>query len=94
VALATRFQISKYPTIKVFINGQPVKKEYRGRRAVDAFVDFIQEQLKDPIQEVENIFVSTDSEDVSQMFENYVRTIIKLFLSHFLVKSTSYNWIL
>lgn len=64
-AIASRFQITKYPTIKVLINGQPAKREYRGKRSVEAFVSFVQKQLEDPIQEVANMFVSTDSVDVS-----------------------------
>lgn len=29
-AVATRFHITKYPTLKLFRNGLPAKKEYRG----------------------------------------------------------------
>ena len=29
-AVATRFHITKYPTLKMFRNGMPAKKEYRG----------------------------------------------------------------
>lgn len=29
-AVATRFHITKYPTLKLFVNGLPSKKEYRG----------------------------------------------------------------
>lgn len=29
--IATRFHISKYPTLKLFRNGLPAKKEYRGK---------------------------------------------------------------
>lgn len=64
-SVASRFQISKYPTIKVLINGQPAKREYRGKRSVDAFISFVKNQLDDPIQEVDNMFVSTDTVDVS-----------------------------
>lgn len=81
-AVASRFQITKYPTIKVLINGQPAKREYRGKRSVEAFVNFVQKQLEDPIQEVDNLFVSTDSMDVCQ-FENYVIKIMKLLFSSF-----------
>ncbi|XP_045785499.1 endoplasmic reticulum resident protein 44-like isoform X3 [Maniola jurtina] len=45
----TRFQISKYPTVKLFQNGLPANIEYRGPRTVEAFVEFIKEQLTDPI---------------------------------------------
>lgn len=63
-AVASRFQITKYPTIKVLINGQPAKREYRGKRSVEAFITFVQKQLDDPIQEVENMFASNDAVDV------------------------------
>ncbi|KOB68272.1 Thioredoxin domain-containing protein 4 [Operophtera brumata] len=49
-AIATRFHITKYPTLKLFHNGLPAKKEYRGQRSVEAFADFIKQQLVDPIK--------------------------------------------
>ncbi|XP_004923220.1 endoplasmic reticulum resident protein 44 isoform X2 [Bombyx mori] len=48
-AIATRFHITKYPTLKLFRNGLPAKKEYRGQRSVEAFAEFIKKQLVDPI---------------------------------------------
>ncbi|GAB1608725.1 endoplasmic reticulum resident protein 44 [Argonauta hians] len=51
-SVSTSYHISKYPTLKLFRNGQTVKKEYRGQRSVDALADYIREQLRDPIQEV------------------------------------------
>ncbi|XP_073944190.1 endoplasmic reticulum protein 44 isoform X1 [Choristoneura fumiferana] len=48
-AVATRFHITKYPTLKLFRNGLPAKKEYRGQRSVEAFSDFIKKQLTDPV---------------------------------------------
>lgn len=50
-SIATRFHITKYPTLKVIRNGQPAKREYRGQRSVEAFTNFIKKQLEDPIQE-------------------------------------------
>ncbi|GAB6018793.1 hypothetical protein CHUAL_000455 [Chamberlinius hualienensis] len=52
-ALASRFHISKYPTLKLVINGQVGKKEFRGQRSVDAIVKFITDQLRDPIKDVQ-----------------------------------------
>ncbi|CAG9096453.1 hypothetical protein JYU34_007328 [Plutella xylostella] len=46
-AIATRFHITKYPTLKLFRNGLPAKKEYRGQRSVEAFAEFIKKQLTD-----------------------------------------------
>ncbi|KAL4714122.1 hypothetical protein ACJJTC_008476 [Scirpophaga incertulas] len=48
-AIATRFHITKYPTLKLFRNGLPAKKEYRGQRSVEAFSEFISKQLIDPV---------------------------------------------
>lgn len=53
--VASRFHISKYPTLKVIRNGQPSKREFRGQRSVDAFVDFVKKQLEDPIKEFHHI---------------------------------------
>ncbi|KAL1140835.1 hypothetical protein AAG570_000763 [Ranatra chinensis] len=54
-SVATRFHITKYPTLKVIRNGQPAKREYRGKRSVEAFVDFIKKQMEDPIQEFKDL---------------------------------------
>ncbi|GLH01072.1 Protein disulfide-isomerase [Gryllus bimaculatus] len=50
-SVATRFHITKYPTLKVIRNGQPTKREYRGQRSSEAFISFIRKQLADPIKE-------------------------------------------
>ncbi|XP_019878202.1 endoplasmic reticulum resident protein 44 [Aethina tumida] len=54
-SIATRFHITKYPTLKVIRNGQPAKREYRGQRSVEAFTSFIKKQLEDPIKEFHNL---------------------------------------
>ncbi|KAK9504393.1 hypothetical protein O3M35_010733 [Rhynocoris fuscipes] len=54
-SIASRFHISKYPTLKLIRNGQPAKREYRGKRSVEAFLEFIQKQLEDPIKEFKDI---------------------------------------
>lgn len=54
-AIASRFQISKYPTLKVIVNGQPAKREYRGARTAAAFVEFIKKQLQDPVIEFQQL---------------------------------------
>jgi len=50
-SVASRFHISKYPTLKIIRNGQPTKREYRGQRSVEAFAEFVKKQLEDPIKE-------------------------------------------
>lgn len=54
-SVATRFHITKYPTLKVIRNGQPAKREYRGQRSTDAFVTFIKKQMEDPVKEFHNL---------------------------------------
>lgn len=50
-AIATKYHITKYPTLKIIRNGQVSKKEYRGQRSADAFLDYVKKQLEDPIKE-------------------------------------------
>ncbi|XP_069365455.1 endoplasmic reticulum resident protein 44-like isoform X2 [Maniola hyperantus] len=49
-ALRLRFNMFKYyPSLKLFRNGCPSEYNYRGKYTVEAFVEFIKEQLTDPI---------------------------------------------
>lgn len=50
-SIATKYHITKYPTLKIIRNGQIAKKEYRGQRSADAFLEFAKKQLEDPIKE-------------------------------------------
>ncbi len=50
-SLGTRFHITKYPTLKYVRNGIVAKREYRGKRDVDAFMNFLRDQTVDPIEE-------------------------------------------
>ena len=54
-SLGTRFHITKYPTLKYVQNGQLGKKEYRGQRSAQAFLEFVQEQIKNPVQEIRDV---------------------------------------
>lgn len=54
-SVASRFHISKYPTLKIIRNGQPTKREYRGARTVEAFTEFVKKQLEDPIKEFHHL---------------------------------------
>ena len=49
--LGTRFHITKYPTLKYVRNGQLAKREYRGQRSADKFVEFVEQQTKDQVKE-------------------------------------------
>lgn len=53
--IAQRFHITKYPTLKIVRNGQTTKREYRGQRSADAFLEFVKKQLEDPIKEFHQV---------------------------------------
>lgn len=48
--IAQKNQINKYPTLKLYRHGLPIKKEFRGARTVEAFISFIKEQLVNPLK--------------------------------------------
>ncbi|XP_061400209.1 endoplasmic reticulum resident protein 44-like [Musca vetustissima] len=54
-AIASRFHITKYPTLKIVRNGQLSKREYRGQRSAEAFLEFVKKQLEDPIKEFHSL---------------------------------------
>ncbi|KAI3383638.1 hypothetical protein SNEBB_009227 [Seison nebaliae] len=53
--ISNRFRVNKYPTLKIFRNGEMAKKEYRGQRTVDAFVEFVNKETIDPISYVTSL---------------------------------------
>lgn len=69
------YQVSKYPTLKLFRFGQVMKKEYRGQRSVDAFFSFVRDQLENPV----NIVQSLDDLDVLDVSIGRVE-LVDLFL--------------
>ncbi|KAI4501130.1 hypothetical protein M0802_003933 [Mischocyttarus mexicanus] len=70
-SVASRFHISKYPTLKVIRNGQPTKREYRGQRSVEAFEQFIKKQLQDPIKEFHDLKELNNLDDKKRMIIGY-----------------------
>ena len=66
-SIASRFHITKYPTLKVIRNGQPAKREYRGQRSVDAFVEFIKNQLEDPVKEFHTLNELTELQSTKRI---------------------------
>lgn len=70
-SVASRFHITKYPTLKVIRNGQPTKREYRGQRSADAFVQFVRKQLEDPIKEFFDLKELTTLDDKKRMIIGY-----------------------
>ncbi|KAL7741350.1 hypothetical protein ACLKA6_013793 [Drosophila palustris] len=38
--------ITKFPTLRLFYRGHPLRREYRGKRSVEALVEYVKEQFK------------------------------------------------
>ena len=72
--LGTRFHITKYPTIKYVRNGELAKREYRGQRSADSFVDFVKDQMKDPIKEFKDLEELHDMDDTKRYLIGYFET--------------------
>lgn len=47
------FHITKYPTLKIIRNGLATRSEYRSQRTTEALLNFIAEELKDPVMDLE-----------------------------------------
>lgn len=47
--LGEKYSVNKYPTMKLFRRGSVSKREYRGQRSVDAFRQYLEEQMSSPV---------------------------------------------
>ena len=54
-SIASRYKVSKYPTLKLIRNGIPLKKEYRGQRSPEAFYEYIKKQLESPVIQFQDL---------------------------------------
>ncbi|XP_034488723.1 endoplasmic reticulum resident protein 44 [Drosophila innubila] len=53
--LENRFNVGKYPTVRIVRFGRVRQKEYRGQRSRDAIVQFVYNELRDPIDEFQSM---------------------------------------
>jgi len=53
--LGSRFDVGKYPTIKIVRFGRVARREYRGQRSQDAIVQFVYKELRDPVEEFQSM---------------------------------------
>ncbi len=89
--LGTRFHITKYPTLKYVRNGIVAKREYRGKRDVDAFIQFIKDQTTDHITEYSDLSELTNLDVRRLGFRNIMYVI---FDRHVLGKEKTSYWLL
>jgi endoplasmic reticulum resident protein 44 len=71
-SIASRYKVSKYPTLKLIRNGITVKKEYRGQRSPDAFYEYIKKQLESPIQEFHELNEILKIDEKKRVFIGYM----------------------
>lgn len=84
--LGTRFHITKYPTLKLMMNGKIYKREYRGQRSADAMLKYVTDLLKDPTQMINNFEeYNTKVEERRPAIVAYVKA------EHANLASTQYN---
>ncbi|CAI2319075.1 unnamed protein product [Caenorhabditis sp. 36 PRJEB53466] len=48
--LATKYHVNKYPTLKLFRNGEVTKREYRSSRSVEALSAYIEKQMESTLK--------------------------------------------
>uniref|UniRef100_A0A914DZ56 Thioredoxin domain-containing protein n=1 Tax=Acrobeloides nanus TaxID=290746 RepID=A0A914DZ56_9BILA len=71
--VADKFFVNKYPTMKVFINGELITKEYRSTRSVEALTEFVKKQLEISINEFPT------SEHLAASIDRRKRNVIAYF---------------
>ncbi|GMS99947.1 hypothetical protein PENTCL1PPCAC_22122, partial [Pristionchus entomophagus] len=71
--ISSRYHVNKYPTLKLFRNGELVKKEYRSQRSVAALTEYIQKQVDSAIQ------VYADENGLKQQLDAKKRHVIAGF---------------
>ncbi|EGD77808.1 hypothetical protein PTSG_08898 [Salpingoeca rosetta] len=65
--------ISKYPTIKVYRNGRPLRQEYRGQRSAVAIEKFVRELLAPPVTQ------ATSEDDIKKFVEKHHKAVVGYF---------------
>ncbi|VDN56706.1 unnamed protein product [Dracunculus medinensis] len=73
VDIAQKYNVNKYPTLKLFRHGELVKREYRAQRSVEALSDFIYKQLN------ESIITIASTDDLKAKMDKSKRNVVAYF---------------
>uniref|UniRef100_A0A0K0E4T2 Thioredoxin domain-containing protein n=1 Tax=Strongyloides stercoralis TaxID=6248 RepID=A0A0K0E4T2_STRER len=73
--VADKYFVNKFPTMKIFINGELATKEYRGARNVDALHDFVRQHLESAMKEF------TSDNELDRTIDKTRRNIVGYFQS-------------
>ncbi|KAK6110752.1 Thioredoxin-like domain family protein [Brugia pahangi] len=71
--IADKYSVNKYPTMKVFINGELANKEYRSTRSVEALTAFVKQQLSSSIQDF------AGEKDLERQMDKTKRNVVAYF---------------
>ncbi|EJW80578.1 thioredoxin [Wuchereria bancrofti] len=71
--IADKYSVNKYPTMKVFINGELASREYRSTRSVEALTAFVKQQLSSSIQDF------AGEKDLERQMDKSRRNVIAYF---------------
>jgi len=82
-SLGSRFHITKYPTLKYVVNGELAKREYRGKRDAEAFLNFVEEQVRDPVQRMESLSDLNDLDTKKRHIIAYFEAENNIEVQHF-----------
>lgn len=85
--LRNRFSISKFPTIKYFLYGKLMKREYRGGRTEQGFMDFVDEHLKEPFAIHETLDKLHENDGNERRFVGYFNSTESLELHAYRVSA-------
>ncbi|KJH43450.1 thioredoxin [Dictyocaulus viviparus] len=68
--IGDKYFVNKYPTMKIFVNGELIQKEYRSTRSVEALTSFVKYQLSTAINEF------TNEEQLNEAIDRSKRNIV------------------
>ncbi|KAH8391683.1 hypothetical protein KR200_007636, partial [Drosophila serrata] len=81
--LAQIYDIRKLPTLRLFYRGQPLRREFRGKRSSEALVAYVRLQLRPPIVEFESTkdlaIIDPSRRSIIAYFEESEDPVIAIF---------------
>ncbi|CAF1058895.1 unnamed protein product [Rotaria sp. Silwood1] len=82
-SISTKYNINKYPTLKLFRHSILIKREYRGARQLDALIDYIHKQIESPIIKLFNktdlIKLDMNKDYIIGHFNDYLSDNYKIY---------------
>ncbi|KAH8378277.1 hypothetical protein KR093_010509, partial [Drosophila rubida] len=81
--LANRCAIIKFPTLRLFYRGHALRREYRGKRSVEALVDYVKKQFQFAIKRFNDMaqlqMINERRRSMIGFFDNRTRPELRVF---------------